>query len=190
MPDKPSVLVVEDNRDNREMLAQYLAALGFTVTTAANSDEALARAEELRPNVVLMDLALPGTLDGWETTRRARANPAVEAHGGHRADRPWVWRPPGKGHARRLSFCGAQALRPRRAGRSNRGGRTPRRVKRLCWQLGRGPGSRRLQRERLTAIKVVIMGKSFSFLSSRASGVVTVTAANAVAGERRRSCAT
>lgn len=78
MPDKPSVLVVEDNRDSREMLAQHLAALGFTVTTAANSDEALARAEELRPNVVLMDLALPGTLDGWETTRRVRANPLLK----------------------------------------------------------------------------------------------------------------
>ena len=59
MADKPSVLVVEDNRDNREMVAEYLAALGFTVRTAANSDEALARAEEMRPQVVLMDLALP-----------------------------------------------------------------------------------------------------------------------------------
>jgi CheY-like chemotaxis protein len=89
MADKPSVLVVEDNRDNREMVAEYLAALGFTVRTAANSDEALARAEEMRPQVVLMDLALPGTLDGWETTRQVKAHPllkqtvviAVTAHG-------------------------------------------------------------------------------------------------------------
>ena len=89
MPDKPSVLVVEDHRDNREMLAEYLAALGFTVMTAANSDEALARAEEFHPDVVLMDLALPGKLDGWETTRRVKAHPllkhtvviAVTAHG-------------------------------------------------------------------------------------------------------------
>jgi two-component system, cell cycle response regulator DivK len=78
MPEKPSVLVVEDNRDSREMLAEYLAALGFPVAAAANSDEALARAEEIRPRVVLMDLALPGTLDGWETTRRLKANPMLK----------------------------------------------------------------------------------------------------------------
>jgi two-component system, cell cycle response regulator DivK len=89
MSHNPSVLVVDDSADNREMLAEYLTFRGFTVVTASDGAEALARAEELRPQVVLMDLGLPGPMDGWEATRRFKLHPvlkhtvvfAVTAHG-------------------------------------------------------------------------------------------------------------
>ena len=86
---QPSVLVVEDHRDNRELLEQYLTFVGCEVATAATGAEAIAVAELMRPHVVLMDLGLPGAMDGWEATRWFMAHPvlkdmtviAVTAHG-------------------------------------------------------------------------------------------------------------
>jgi CheY-like chemotaxis protein len=68
-----SVLVVDDHEDTRELLSEYLAHLGFAVATAHDGATALTRAERLQPDVVLMDLWLPGTMDGWEATRRLKA---------------------------------------------------------------------------------------------------------------------
>ena len=73
----PSVLVVDDDRDNLEMLAEYLTLAGCTVATASSGTEAIAVAESVRPDVVLMDLALPG-MDGWEATRRVKAHPLLQ----------------------------------------------------------------------------------------------------------------
>jgi two-component system cell cycle response regulator DivK len=70
----PLVLVVEDYADAREMYAEFLRFMGFRVAEARNGEEALARALELVPDVVLMDLALP-LMDGWEATKRLRNNP-------------------------------------------------------------------------------------------------------------------
>jgi two-component system, cell cycle response regulator DivK len=72
-----SVLVVDDDQDNRDMLAEYLTHVGCTVATAASGAEALAVAEVVRPQVMLMDLALPG-IDGWEATRRVKAHPLLK----------------------------------------------------------------------------------------------------------------
>jgi two-component system, cell cycle response regulator DivK len=77
MPTTGSILVVDDHTDSREMIAEYLSCIGFAVSTAADGAEAVTRAEQLRPDVVLMDLALPGVLDGWEATRRIKASPAM-----------------------------------------------------------------------------------------------------------------
>ena len=70
---KPSVLVVDDVVDGREMLAEYLAFRGFQVTEAASGCEALDVARSLRPDIILMDLAMPD-VDGLETTRRLKAD--------------------------------------------------------------------------------------------------------------------
>ena len=70
----PLVLVVEDYADAREMYAEFLRFMGFRVAEARNGEEALARALELVPDVVLMDLALP-LMDGWEATKRLRNDP-------------------------------------------------------------------------------------------------------------------
>jgi len=86
---RPSVLVVEDHPDNRELLELYLRFVGCAVTTATTGAEAIAVAEAVRPQVVLMDLGLPGPMDGWEATRRFMSHPqlndlaviAVTAHG-------------------------------------------------------------------------------------------------------------
>ena len=67
----PLVLVVDDVAHGREIFAEYLEFRGFRVATAADGLEALDKAFELRPDVILMDLSLPG-LDGWEATRRLK----------------------------------------------------------------------------------------------------------------------
>jgi CheY-like chemotaxis protein len=68
------VLLVEDYEDAREMYRDYLLFSGFDVQTAGNGYEAIEKARELRPDIILMDLSLP-VLDGWEATRRLKADP-------------------------------------------------------------------------------------------------------------------
>lgn len=68
---QPLVLVVDDYQDAREMCSEYLAFSGFRVAEARDGFEALEKAFELRPDVILMDLSLPG-MDGWEATRRLK----------------------------------------------------------------------------------------------------------------------
>lgn len=70
---KPLVLVVEDYQDAREMYAEYLEFSGFRVAQARNGVEALEKAFDLLPDIILMDLALP-QMDGWEATRRLKAD--------------------------------------------------------------------------------------------------------------------
>jgi two-component system cell cycle response regulator DivK len=72
--EQPLVLVVEDYQDAREMYAAYLQFSGFTVAEATNGFEAVEKAVELMPDIVLMDLALP-RMDGWEATRRLKGDP-------------------------------------------------------------------------------------------------------------------
>ena len=69
-----SVLIVEDNDDARESLQLLLESLGHRVLSAADGPRALALAEHHRPEVVLIDLGLPG-LDGYAVARAFRAGP-------------------------------------------------------------------------------------------------------------------
>lgn len=64
----PLILVVDDYQDAREMYAEYLQFSGFRVAEAKTGNEAIDKAFELRPDLILMDLSLPG-MDGWEATR-------------------------------------------------------------------------------------------------------------------------
>lgn len=70
---QPLVLVVDDYQDAREMYAEYLSFSGFRVAEASNGLEAIEKAFELRPDVILMDLSLPG-IDGWAATRRLKTD--------------------------------------------------------------------------------------------------------------------
>jgi two-component system cell cycle response regulator DivK len=72
-PDVPLILVVDDYQDAREMYAEYLQFSGFRVAEARNGNEAVAQAFSLRPDLILMDLSLPG-MDGWEATRVLKAD--------------------------------------------------------------------------------------------------------------------
>lgn len=67
------VLLVDDYPDAREMYSEYLDFAGFDVVEAANGMEALARAVDATPDIILMDLSLP-VMDGWEATRRLKAD--------------------------------------------------------------------------------------------------------------------
>jgi two-component system, cell cycle response regulator DivK len=69
----PLVLVVDDYEDNRIMYTEYLAYAGFRVIEAADGEEAILKAARLHPDVVVMDLSLPG-IDGWEATRAIKAD--------------------------------------------------------------------------------------------------------------------
>jgi two-component system cell cycle response regulator DivK len=70
----PLVLIVDDVDHGREICSEYLEFRGFRVATAADGQEALDRAFELLPDVILMDLSLP-VIDGWEATRRLKEDP-------------------------------------------------------------------------------------------------------------------
>jgi two-component system cell cycle response regulator DivK len=69
-----TILLVDDFADNRQMYAEFLTYSGFTVIEAADGAEAIAKAIECRPDVVVMDLSLP-VIDGWEATRRLKSDP-------------------------------------------------------------------------------------------------------------------
>src|SRR3989454_6148509 len=70
---RPRVLVVDDYPDAREMYGEYLEYCGFEVVQASNGMEALQRALDTKPDIILMDLSLP-VMDGWEATRRLKAD--------------------------------------------------------------------------------------------------------------------
>ena len=71
--ERTRVLLVDDYPDAREMYGQYLEFCGFEVIEAASGLEALERAVELSPDIILMDVSLP-VMDGWEATRRLKAD--------------------------------------------------------------------------------------------------------------------
>ena len=77
-PRPTRVLLVEDNELNRDMLSRRLARRGFHVVTALDGEEAIQQTNEIKPDLILMDMGLPG-LNGWDATRRIKANPETNA---------------------------------------------------------------------------------------------------------------
>lgn len=72
-----SILVVDDNADSQTLVRILLEQEGFVVHSADDAPRALSILETLRPDLILMDLQLPGT-DGLELTRRLRNNPMLQ----------------------------------------------------------------------------------------------------------------
>jgi two-component system, cell cycle response regulator DivK len=69
-----TVLLVEDDRDGRRLYAEWLRGVGFQVEEAHNGLQALERAFDLRPDIIVADLNIPG-IDGFELTRRLKQDP-------------------------------------------------------------------------------------------------------------------
>jgi CheY-like chemotaxis protein len=90
------VLIVDDLTDQRELYSGYLAYLGYRVEEAASGVEGIAKAIEVQPDLIIMDLAMPG-LDGFDATRVLKAVSltkripvvALTAHGEH-LPREWA----------------------------------------------------------------------------------------------------
>ena len=75
MPTK-SILIVDNNPVNLKLIRVLLAGEGYDVHTAGDADEALRVLKNLSPQLILMDVQLPG-IDGLELTRRLKADPAT-----------------------------------------------------------------------------------------------------------------
>jgi CheY-like chemotaxis protein len=72
----PSILVVDDNFDNTDIIRHYLEIRGYPITVAHNGDEALKLFETVRPSLVLLDVMMPG-IDGWEVCRLMKRHPEL-----------------------------------------------------------------------------------------------------------------
>ncbi|MGZ8317159.1 MAG: response regulator [Telluria sp.] len=75
---KPTVLLIEDNDDGREMMATMLDAYGYVVSHAGDGVQGVEMALAEAPDVALVDIGLPG-IDGYEVARRLRKDPATRA---------------------------------------------------------------------------------------------------------------
>ena len=72
------ILVVEDHEDNRQILRDLLGNAGYQMIEAETGEAGLVAAAAERPDLILMDIQLPG-LDGYEATRRLKADPALHS---------------------------------------------------------------------------------------------------------------
>jgi two-component system, cell cycle response regulator DivK len=70
----PTVLIVEDNEASRDALARRLQRRNYEVLVAVDGLEAVAVARAAKPDLILMDLGLPG-IDGWDATAQIKADP-------------------------------------------------------------------------------------------------------------------
>ncbi|MES2695942.1 MAG: PAS domain S-box protein [Verrucomicrobiota bacterium] len=77
--DRRRILIVDDIAANRAVMLDMLAPLGFEIGEAADGEAAVREAESFKPDLVLMDLRLPGAVDGLEATRRIRRMPRAVA---------------------------------------------------------------------------------------------------------------
>ena len=94
-----TVLLVEDNEDNRIVYSTILQHFGYVVTEALNGEEGIAKARNERPDLILMDISIP-VIDGWEATQVLKRDPetrgipiiALTAHAlASDRERRWKW---------------------------------------------------------------------------------------------------
>ena len=73
---KPHILIVDDNKDNADIIRDYLESRGHPVTVAYSGEDALRLFDEVRPRLVLLDVMMPGK-DGWEVCRDMKSHPTL-----------------------------------------------------------------------------------------------------------------
>ena len=74
MDKEATILVVDDNHDNVEILQTFLESRGYRVAAATDGKTALAKLEEVHPALVLLDVMMPG-MDGWQVCRTIKNHP-------------------------------------------------------------------------------------------------------------------
>lgn len=74
----PTILVVDDEPDNRAIMAAALSSAGYRICEASGGEEAVALALRELPDLILLDMAMPG-VSGWEAVRRLKALPRTRA---------------------------------------------------------------------------------------------------------------
>ena len=72
------ILLIEDHEDNRRIVRDLLTPAGYEVVEAVTGEDGVAMADSHRPDLILMDIQLPG-LDGYEATRQIKANPSLRS---------------------------------------------------------------------------------------------------------------
>ena len=72
------ILLIEDNEMNRDMLSRRLKRKGFIMILAVDGDEGISMARKENPDLILMDMSLPGT-DGWQASKILKSNPDTRA---------------------------------------------------------------------------------------------------------------
>ncbi|MDB9315035.1 response regulator [Spirulina sp. CS-785/01] len=76
-PNKPILLIVDDNPTNIKVLFNFLKESGFKVLVAKDGESALSKLQEISPDLVLLDVMMPG-IDGFETCRRMKEDPKLK----------------------------------------------------------------------------------------------------------------
>ena len=78
MADRATILYIEDNRDNRSLVRRVLESEGYSVTEAANAEDALSSLKVGSPDLILMDINMPG-IDGYALTAQIKSVPDYTA---------------------------------------------------------------------------------------------------------------
>ena len=73
----PKILLVEDNEASRDALARLLERRNYQVVVAGDGHEAVSQAHDAKPDLILMDLGMPG-MDGWDATAHLKADPETQ----------------------------------------------------------------------------------------------------------------
>jgi two-component system cell cycle response regulator DivK len=73
----PTILLVEDNDMNRDMIMRYLEYYNYAVEIAPDGGTAVDLAQKIQPDLILMDISLP-VLDGWEATRQIKGDASTQ----------------------------------------------------------------------------------------------------------------
>jgi len=85
--ERETILIVDDTPANLNILFDYLDSAGFKVLVASSGSEALERAKYMQPDLILLDVMMPG-MDGFETCRRLKREEITGGHPHHLHDGP------------------------------------------------------------------------------------------------------